>query len=98
MGLYIDTSKLKWIFWTSHHRVLLIEMLLKSSRNLSNGTNRRSVLQISKNQSMIKMVLKEKPLGKSSNPYKGNGNTKKDIGKWCDFQIIPHHNIDECRS
>ena len=57
MGLYTDTSKLKWIFWTSHHRVLLIETLLKSSRNLSNGTNRRSVLQISKNQSMIKMVL-----------------------------------------
>jgi hypothetical protein len=32
MGLYTDTSKLKWIFWTSHHSVLLIDMLLKLSK------------------------------------------------------------------
>jgi hypothetical protein len=31
MGLYTDTSKLKWIFWTSHYSVLLIDMFLKLS-------------------------------------------------------------------
>jgi hypothetical protein len=57
VGLYTDTSKLKWIFWTSHHSVLLIDMLLKSSRNLSTRTNGSSGLQIRNNQSMIKMTL-----------------------------------------
>ena len=28
-GVYTDTSKLKWIFWISHHLVLCIDMLLK---------------------------------------------------------------------
>jgi hypothetical protein len=46
MGLYTDTSKLKWIFWTSHHSVLLIDMLLKSSRNLRTRTNGSLGLQI----------------------------------------------------
>jgi hypothetical protein len=32
MGFYIDTSKLKWIFWKSHHSVLLIDMLLEGER------------------------------------------------------------------
>ena len=57
MGLYTDTSKLKWIFWTSHHSVLLIDMLLKSSRNLSTRTNESSGLQIHNNQSMTKTAL-----------------------------------------
>jgi hypothetical protein len=29
---------------------------------------------------------------------KGHGKTKEDTGKWCDFQKIPWHNTDECRS
>ena len=57
VGLYTDTSKLKWIFWTSHHSVLPIDMLLKSSRNLSTGTNENSGLQIRNNRSMRKMTL-----------------------------------------
>jgi hypothetical protein len=57
MGLYTDTSRLKWIFWTSHHSVLLIDMLLKSSRNLSTRTNGSSGLQIRNNQSMTKTTL-----------------------------------------
>jgi hypothetical protein len=57
MGLYTDTSRLKWIFWTSHHSVLLIDMLLKSSRNLSTRTNGSSGLQIHNNQSMTKTTL-----------------------------------------
>jgi hypothetical protein len=57
VGLYTDTSKLKWIFWTSHHSVLLIDMLLKSSRNLSTRTNRSLGLQICNNQSMTKTTL-----------------------------------------
>jgi hypothetical protein len=31
----IDTLKNKWIFWTSHHCVWLIDMLSRSSKNLS---------------------------------------------------------------
>jgi hypothetical protein len=57
MGLYRDTSKLKWVLWTSHHSVLLIDMLLKSSRNLSTRTSDIPGLQIHKNQSMIKKTL-----------------------------------------
>jgi hypothetical protein len=57
MGLYIDTSKLKWIFWASHHLAMLIDMLLKLSRNLSTRTNRILGLQIYNNQSMINMAL-----------------------------------------
>jgi hypothetical protein len=57
VGLYTDTSRLKWIFWTSHHFVLLIDMLLKLSRNLSTKTNGNSSLQIRNNQSMTKMAL-----------------------------------------
>jgi hypothetical protein len=57
MGLYTDTSKLKWIFWTSHHSVLLIDMLLKSRQNLSTRTNGSSGLQIRNNQSMTKISL-----------------------------------------
>jgi hypothetical protein len=56
-GLYIDTSKLKWIFWTSHHWVFLIDMLLKLSRNLSTRTSGSSGLQIHNNQSMVKTDL-----------------------------------------
>jgi hypothetical protein len=57
VGLYTDTSKLKWIFWTSHHSVLPIDMLLKSSRNLSTRTNGSLGLQIHNNQSMTKTTL-----------------------------------------
>jgi hypothetical protein len=57
VGLYTDTSILKWIFWTSHHSVLLIDMLLKPSRNLSTRTNGISSLQIRNNQSMTKTIL-----------------------------------------
>jgi hypothetical protein len=57
VGLYIDTSKLKWIFLTSHHSVLPIDMLLKSRRNLSTRTNGSSGLQIHNNQSMTKTTL-----------------------------------------
>jgi hypothetical protein len=35
MGVYIDTFKQKWSFWTSHHWVQLIDMLSRSSINLS---------------------------------------------------------------
>jgi hypothetical protein len=57
VGLYTDTSKLKWIFWTSHDCVLLIDMFLKSRRNLRTKTRRSSDLQIRKNQSMVNMAL-----------------------------------------
>jgi hypothetical protein len=58
VGLYIDTSKLKWIFWTSHHSMLLIDMLLKSRRSLSTRTNGPSLdMQIHNNQSIRKTAL-----------------------------------------
>jgi hypothetical protein len=44
-------------FWTSHHSVLLIDSLLKSSRNLSTRTNGSSGLQIRNNESMTKTAL-----------------------------------------
>jgi hypothetical protein len=57
MGIYIDTSKMKWILWTSHHWVFLIDMLLKLSRNLRTRIRRSLGLQIRNNQSMVKMTL-----------------------------------------
>jgi hypothetical protein len=57
VGLYTDTSILKWIFWTCHHLVLLIDMLLKLSKNLSTRTNKNLGMQIHNNQSMTKMAL-----------------------------------------
>jgi hypothetical protein len=57
MGIYTDTSKLKWIFWTSHHSVLPIDMMLKLSINLSNKTNRSLGMQIRNNQSMAKTFV-----------------------------------------
>jgi hypothetical protein len=40
VGLYTGTSKPKWSFWTSLHWEPLIDMLSKSSRNLSSKTSR----------------------------------------------------------
>ena len=57
MGFYTDPSKLKWIFYTSHHSVLPIDILLKSSRNLSTRTNGILFLQIHNNKSMTKTPL-----------------------------------------
>ena len=57
MGLYIDTYKLKCIFSTFHHYVSLINMLFKSSRNLSIKKRKSLGLQIRNNQSMIKTTL-----------------------------------------
>jgi hypothetical protein len=57
VGLYTDTSKLKWIFWISHHSMFVIDMLLKSSRNLSTRTSESSGLQNRNNQSMVKTAL-----------------------------------------
>jgi hypothetical protein len=57
MGLYTDISRLKWIFWTSHHSMLLIDTLLKLSRNLSTKTNRSLDLQVCDNQSMTNKAL-----------------------------------------
>jgi hypothetical protein len=99
MGLYRDTSKLKWIFWTSHHSVLLIDMLLKLSRNLSTKTNGILGLQIRNNQSMRKTTITtafRKPF--QAIEKKGNRKMKKDTGKWCNFHKIPWHNTDECHS
>jgi hypothetical protein len=99
MGLYTDTSKLKWIFWTSHHSVLLIDMLLKSSRNLSTRTNGSLGLQIHNNQSMTKTSLTNS-LPKTSPSHRKRRVTEDKEGhrKWCDFHKIPWHNTDECRS
>jgi hypothetical protein len=100
VGLYTDTSKLKWIFWTSHHSVLLIDMLLKSSRNLSTRTNGSSGLQILQQPKYEKDDPNKQSPENQSKPQekKGHGKTKKDTEKWCDFHKIPWHNTDECRS
>jgi hypothetical protein len=58
MGLYTGTSKPKWSFWTSHHWESLIDMLSKSSRNLSKRTSGSSgSANPSNNQSMVRVAL-----------------------------------------
>jgi hypothetical protein len=100
VGLYTDTSKLKWIFWTSHHSVLLIDMLLKSSRNLSTRTNGSSGSANPQQPKYEKDDPNKQSLENQSKPQekKGHGKMKKDTGKWCDFHKIPWHNTDECHS
>jgi hypothetical protein len=100
VGLYTDTSRLKWIFWTFHHSVLLIDKLLKLSRNLRTRTNKNSGLKIRNNQIMTKMALRKQPPENQSKTQekKGQGKTKKDTRKWCDFHKSPWNNTDECCS
>jgi hypothetical protein len=100
MGLYTDTSKLKWIFWISHHSVLLIDMLLKSSKSLSTRTNGSSNMQIYNNQSMRKTFLINIFL-KTSLSHKKRRVTKRrrrTPENGVNFHKIPWHNTDECHS
>jgi hypothetical protein len=51
------TSKPKWSFCTSHQWGMLIDMLSKLSRNLSNRTSESSSFKYHNNQSMVKITL-----------------------------------------
>jgi hypothetical protein len=77
VGLYTDTSKLKWIFWTSHHWELLIDMLSKSSKNLGTRTNGSLGLQICNNQSMIKTTLTNNLSENQSKPHEKKGHRRR---------------------
>jgi hypothetical protein len=80
--------------------MLLIDMLLKSRRNLSTRTNESLGLQIHNKQKYDKDDPNKQSLENQSKPQekKGRGKTKKDTGKLCDFHKIPWHNTNECRS
>ena len=46
----------------------------------------------------LQNTIKENDNQSPPQEKKGDGKTKKDIGKWCEFHKIPWHNNDECRS
>jgi hypothetical protein len=58
--VFIGTFKHRWIFWTSPHWELLINMLSKLSRNLRSGVSGISGLQIHHNISVEKETLNKK--------------------------------------
>jgi hypothetical protein len=100
VGLYTDTSKLKWIFWTSHHSgvayryVVKIEQKFKHQNKWEFGSANPQQPKYDKD-----IPNKQHPENQSKpQEKKGHRKTKKDTGKWCDFHKIPWHNTDECRS
>jgi hypothetical protein len=100
VGLYTDTSKLKWIFWTSHHSVLAYRYVVKIEQKFKHQ-NKREFRSANPQQPKYDKddPNKQSPKNQSKpQEKKGHGKTKKDTGKWCDFHKIPWHNTDECHS
>jgi hypothetical protein len=106
--LCIDTSRLKWNFWTSHPLARPTDMPSKLSRS-SNKRHRQFGLGNPSQQNLGKGGPNPQNKGqRKDGQYQDNqsklqakkdtGKTKKDTGKWCNFHKIPWHNIDDCRS
>jgi hypothetical protein len=100
VGLYTDTSKLKWILWTSHHSVLAYRYDVKIEKKFKHQNKREFGSANMQQPKYDKDGPNKQSLENQSKPQekKGHGKTKKDTRKWCDFHKIPWHNIDECRS
>jgi hypothetical protein len=80
--------------------MLLIDMMLKASRNLSTKTSREFGSANPKQPKYGKDNSNNRPSESQSKPQenKGNRKMKKDNGKWCDFHKIPGHNTNEYHS